>query len=248
MIDQLRSEWIKIRTVRVNFVLALIAAVFPLIVVGLVALLSKDEQRAAGDLVESVTATLVLTALLLGVIGALNLTGEYSHQTIRTTFAATPQRSRVLIAKAVVTVVATLIFAAIVEFVTYLAGSVILSGRDAEVTLAGSDKAAMAGAVVLAGLLSLLGYGLGLIIRNSPATVAVLILWPLLLENIARAVLAAAGIENQTPWLPYQSAISMANPDLGSGDPSRLQGGLYLGAVVLVLVLIGLFVNEHRDA
>jgi len=248
VINQLRSEWIKIRTLRVNFVLALIAALFPLIVVGLVTLLTQDEQDVADNLASLVTGTMLLTTMLLGVIGALNLTGEYSHQTIRTTFAATPQRSRVLLAKAFVTVVSAMVFAAIIEFLTYLTGSIILSGRDAEVLLDGNGKAALIGVVVLAGLLALLGYGLGLIIRNSPATVAVLILWPLLLENIARGVLGAAGVENQTPWLPYQAGLSMTFVELEPGEPSRLQGGLTLGAVVLVFVIIGLFVNERRDA
>ena len=111
-----------------------------------------------------------------------------------------------------------------------------------------TTRAAMIGAVVLAGLLAMLGYGLGLLIRNSPATVAILILWPLLLENIARGVLSAAGVEDPTKWLPYQSAISMANPDPSEGEPSRLQGGLYLGAVVLLFIVVGIFVNERRDA
>ncbi len=248
MINQLRSEWIKVRTVRVNFVLGILALAFPLIVVCLTAALAGDEQQTAGDLVGIVTATMVLTSLLLGVIGALNLTSEYSHNTIRATFAASPQRTKVLIAKVGVTVATTLVFAAIVEAITYLAGSIILSSRDADVTLTGSDRAALLGAVILAGLLSMLGYGLGLLIRNSPATVTILILWPLLLENIARGVLSAAGVDNASPWLPYQSAINMANPDLAPNDPGRLQGGLYLGAVVLVLIIVGLFVNERRDA
>lgn len=248
MIDLIKSEWIKMRTVRVNFVLTTIAAAFPLIVIALIALLSNDAQRTADDLVDGVTGTMVLTALLLGVIGALNLTGEFSHQTIRVTYAATPQRSKVLIAKAVITLIATLAMAAVIAFFTYLVGSLILSGRDAEVTLSGNDKAALLGVIVLSGLLALLGYGLGLLIRNSPATVTILILWPLLLENIARAVLSAAGVEDPTPWLPYQSAITMAKPDLDLSDPGRVQGGLYMAAVVLAFILIGLIVNERRDA
>jgi ABC-2 type transport system permease protein len=248
MINLLRSEWIKVRTVRVNWVLGILAAAFPVVLIALVAALTNDVRSTADALVGAVTATMVLTSLLLGVVGALNLTSEYSHNTIRATFAAVPQRINVLVAKALVTLASTIACAALIEAVTFVAGSVILSSRDGEIDVSGSDKAALVGAVVLAGLLAMLGYGLGLIIRNSPATVAILVLWPLLLENLARGVLAAAGVENGTPWLPYQSAILMANPDLSDSDPSRLHGGLYLGTVVLVLVIVGLFVNKRRDA
>ena len=145
-------------------------------------------------------------------------------------------------------VASVVVFAAVVELITYAIGAAILRGRNASVTLDGTDKAAMVGAVVLAGMLSLLGYGLGLLIRNSPATVSLLILWPLLLESIARGVLTAAGVQNPTPWLPYQSALQMANPDLGDGDPTRVRAGLLLGIVVVVFVVVGVMVNERRDA
>ena len=248
MIDLLRSEWIKLRTVRVNFVLGIIAAAFPLIVVTLVALLSRNVTSAAGDLVGVVTGTLVLTALLLGVVGALNITSEYSHGTIRTTFAAAPQRPNVLLAKAIVTCVATMTFSAVVELVTVTIGSLVISNRGGHMHITGSDQAALFGAVVLAGMLSLLGYGLGLLIRNSAATVAILVLWPLLLEGIVGAVLGVAGVDNPRPWLPYQSALRMANPDLAAGDPNRFRFGLFLAVVVLVLVIIGMVVNDRRDA
>lgn len=248
MINLMRSEWIKVRTVRVNYVLGIIAAAFPIVIVGLVTALTKNEREVARDFVGAVTGTMVLTSILLGVIGALNLTSEFSHNTIRATFAAAPQRTRVLLAKAIVTLLSTLVISAIIEFLTYMVGSVILSSRDADVVLDGSDKAALLGAVILAGMLSMLGFGLGLLIRNSPATITLLILWPLLLEGILQGVLSAAGIEEPTPWLPYQSAILMANPDLSSQDPSRLHGGLYLGSVVIGFIIIGLAVNKRRDA
>lgn len=248
MIDLVRSEWIKLRTVRVNFVLAIIAAAFPIVVITLVAALSSHVRQTAVDLAGGVTGTMVLTALLLGVVGALNLTSEFSHGTIRVTFAAVPQRRNVLLAKALVSVLTTVALAAIIELVTFGIGAGILTGRGADITLRPSDKAAMASAVLLAGMLTLLGYGLGLIIRNSAATVAVLILWPLLLENLVRLVLSAAGVGNPSPWLPYQSAITMLNPSADSGDPSRLHGVLYLGTIVVVLVALGIFINERRDA
>ena len=244
----MRSEWIKLHTVRVNYVLGSIAAAFPVIVVTLVALLSKDQASTADNLVSIVTGTMLLTALLLGVIGALNLTSEYSHGTIRTTFAAVPQRKHVLLAKGLVTWVSTMVFSAVIELITLVIGAAVLSGRGTSANITGSDRAALLGAVVLAGMLSLLGYGLGLLIRNSAATVAVLVLWPLLLEGIVGAVLRVAGVDNPQPWLPYQSALGMANPDLGEGAPTRLRFGLFLGAIVVVLAVIGTVVNDRRDA
>ena len=248
MTDLLRSEWIKLHTVRVNYVLGIIAAAFPVIVVALITALVDDEASTADDLVNIVAGTMTLTALLLGVISALNLTSEYSHGTIRTSFAAVPQRRNVLLAKAVVTLVAMMVFAALVEIITFTIGALILNGRGADVSIGGTERAAMLGVIVVAGMLALLGYGLGLLIRNSAATVTMLVLWPLLLENIARAVLSAAGVENPDPWLPYQSALGMADPDLGEGDPTRIRSGLFLGVVVLAFVVIGIIVNERRDA
>jgi len=245
----IRSEWIKLHTVRVTWVLASIAGAFPLVVVVLVtALSSQPEQRIGSDLVGLITGTMVLTALLLGVVSALSLTSEYSHGTIRATFAAAPQRRNVLLAKAGVAIVATMSYASVVMLGCYGVGRLIFSSRDAQLRFDNQDTAAMIGLIVLCAMLSMLGYGLGLIIRNSAATVTVLVLWPLLLENIVRLVLSAAGVDNPTPWLPYQSAIGMAATDRNPGDPSRIQGGLYLGAVVLGLIVIGIVVNERRDA
>ncbi len=249
MTDLIRSEWIKFHTVRVTYVLSIIAGVFPLVVVVLVTALSGfPELRSGTDLVSIITATMVLTALLMGVVSALSLTSEYSHGTIRSTFAAVPKRNNVLIIKGAVAVVVSMVFVIIVMLVSLGIGLAIFNGRGAHMSFNGDSRAALVGLIVLSGLLSLLGYGLGLIIRNSAATVTILVLWPLLLENIVRLVLGAANVQNPTMWLPYQSAIVMTATERGQDDPSRLQGGLYLGAVVLALITIGIIINERRDA
>jgi ABC-2 type transport system permease protein len=244
----LRSEWIKLTTVRVNFVLGAIAVAFPIIIIALIAGLTSDVQDVADDFAGVITGTMLVSALLLGVIGALNLTSEYSHHTIRTSFAAVPQRRNVLFAKVVVSVIACAIAAAVIELLTFAIGSVILNARDASVELTGEEKAAMIGLVALTALLVLLGFGLGLIIRNSPATITTFILWPLLLESIARGVLEAAGVENATPWLPYQSAFTMANPEPDTSDPGRVRAGLFLAIIVLAFLVIGSIINDRRDA
>ena len=98
MINTLRSEWIKLRTVRMNCVLFIIAVAFPVVVcvlVGLAAATSTD--LTVSDVAGLVTGTSVVTALLLGVVGAVSITAEFAYGTIRPTFAATPRRMRVLV-------------------------------------------------------------------------------------------------------------------------------------------------------
>ena len=248
MLNLFKAEWIKLRSVRVNIVLLALAAAFPVVIVVLVAILSGDpEGRSGEDFIGLITGTMVVTSLLLGVIGALNLTGEFSHGTIRTTFAATPQRRKVLLAKAVVSGLSTLVFGALVALVCFIVGPAILDSRGASLDFTSNNRSALLGVVLLGGLLSLLGFGLGLIIRNSPATVVLFILWPLLLENLIAVVLNVAGVDEPQKWLPYTSAILMGDPSAEAAD-GRFTGGLYLGAVVVVMIVIGIFINERRDA
>ena len=244
-----RSEWIKLRTVRVTLVLAIVAAALPIVVVVLVASLGKKVEDVSGsDLTGLITGTMVVTALLFGVIGALNLTSEYSHGTIRTTFAAVPRRWHVLLVKGGVALAATLASAIVILLTSLVIGRIILSSRDAHLTFSGDSKAGMVGIVIFCGLLSLFGFGLGLIIRNSAAAITLFVLWPLLLENIASLVLSAAGVDDPQRWLPYQSAFKMILAEPQFGGSSRLHGGVYFGAVALALVFIGIVINERRDA
>ena len=77
MFNLLKAEWIKLRSVRGNIVLCCIAAAFPIVIVVLVALLdSHPEEQSAENVIGLITSTMVVTSLLLGVIGALNLTGS----------------------------------------------------------------------------------------------------------------------------------------------------------------------------
>ena len=74
-------------------------------------------------------------------------------------------------------------------------------------------------------------------------------LWPLLLENLARIVLAVAKVKDPTVWLPYQSALRMVStPEFSSDESSGLAAGIPLAIVVIVLVAVGIMINERRDA
>jgi ABC-2 type transport system permease protein len=254
VINALRSEWIKLRTIRMNWVLFFIAAAFPLVIVVLVVSLSDIDELVAEDVIGLLTGTSVITAMLLGVIGASTITGEFGFGTIRVTFAAIPRRMVVLVAKAIITVLTALVVEAIVVTLGWFAASAIASGRDHPIDFGDSPSgtAPVVGVVAFAAIVALLGYGLGLLIRNTPAAVAILILWPLVAEGIVGAVLEGAGVEGAFKWMPYQSGINLGNPEIGSdgnGDSlGRVAGGLYFFGVTTVVSGIGAFLTRRRDA
>ena len=251
MINTIRSEWIKLRTVRMNFVLFALAVAFPVVVSVLVASLASINDLKVSDVVGLVTGSSVVTALLLGVVGAVSISAEFAHGTIRPTFAATPRRIRVLISKAVVIALFAAVAEALVVVFCYAVSSAIASSRGANLTLSNQSeaRAALIGIVVFAVIVSLLGFGIGMVIRNTPAAVAVLILWPLVVENIIMAILSAAGVNNPQKFLPYISGFGLGNPNAPTSESlSRVAGGLYFGAVTAVVAMAGALITARRDA
>ncbi|MCB1002377.1 MAG: hypothetical protein KDB40_24000 [Acidimicrobiales bacterium] len=251
MIATLRSEWIKFRTVRMNGVLTIIAVAFPLVIVGLTALLIDADDMDGGDLASLVSGTSIITGMLLGVMAAAGITSEFGFNTIRPTFAATPRRMRVISAKAVLSIAVGAAVGAAVVVVSFALGATLLNGRDGDVSLpAGDARMGMVGVVVFAAIVSLLGLGLGMLIRSTPAAVAVLILWPLVAEGLVAGILFAAGIEDAGKWLPYQSGLALSNTDSSAASDTlgRWTGGAYFLAVTVAVGAFGAWSVSTRDA
>ena len=93
-------------------------------------------------------------------------------------------------------------------------------------------------------------FGLGLLIRSTPAAVAVLILWPLVAENLIGGLLTVAGVDGAFKWMPYQAGFNLGNPDAGQNADTlgRWTGGLYFLAVVLAVTAVGAWSTSKRDA
>lgn len=245
MIDAIRSEWIKVSTITVTRVLAIIAVAFPLLITVLSTALA-DTTWSGEDLADLVGGLTIVTALMLGVVATIAITNEFGHGTIRPTFAAMPDRLRPLLAKPIVQVAVTLVLTVATVVVSWLVGSV-LSG-DSPSLGDGATLPALVGVVLLAIGVTLLGYGLGLLIRNSPAAICLLLLWPLLAENLVAALLTGVGAESGIRFLPYSAGFAMAV----TGDPDdslgRVGGGLYFFAWVVVIVVVGIATARRRDA
>jgi ABC-2 type transport system permease protein len=250
MIANLRSEWLKVRTLRVHLLLAVFAVALPLAVTGLFTGLASDPGSIGGDdLVAIMGAGMVISLMLVGVSALLAVSAEYGFNTVRVTYAATPQRWKVVAAKTVVNSVVATVTIGIAIVVTWVVGSTILSQRGGEVALSdGDDLGVTLAAMVIVGLVfAWFGTGLGMLIRNSAMGVTLLVLWPLLLENLISLVATLANFEQIVRWLPLQTAIGAMTSAASDAFawPWSVLWPLAFGAALLG---IGLIVDSRRDA
>src|SRR5215472_185338 len=114
-----QMEWIKLRTLRSTWwALAITAAggAAMAIAIGL-----NTVSRSA-DLTNNVLAGVIPGLLLIGVLGVMTMTGEYSSGMIRATLAATPRRPLLLAAKAGVFAAASLTVGEAASFLAFFAG------------------------------------------------------------------------------------------------------------------------------
>ena len=105
LVDAIRSEWTKLRSVRSTFWTLLAATV---LTIGLGALISNGfagnysssspSDQATFDPTNISLTGLILGQLAIGVLGVLTVTSEYSTGMIRTSLAAVPRRGRLLVA------------------------------------------------------------------------------------------------------------------------------------------------------
>jgi ABC-2 type transport system permease protein len=245
VIDAIRSEWIKLSTITVTWVLAIVAVAFPLLVTILTTALA-DTTWDGEDLAGLVSGLLIVTAMLLGVVATIAVTNEFGHNTIRPTFAAMPDRWRPLLAKPIVQLVITAVLAGATVVVCWVVGAV-LSGDSPDLG-DGSALPTLVGVVALAVGLALLGFGLGLLIRNSPAAICILLLWPLIAEGLIAGLLSVIGAEGGVRFLPYSAGFNMAVTDPDPDALGRLAGGLYFFAWVFAIGALGIVSARKRDA
>ncbi len=134
---------------------------------------------------------------------------------------------------------------ALVVVVGYAVGDALV---DSPSTLDDGAGAALVGVLVLAVGLTLLGLGLGMLIRNSAATICGLLLWPLIAENLLAGLLTVVGAEGGVKFLPYVAGLNMAIRDTPDDSLGRVGGGAYFMAWVVVLFVAGLLRTHRRDA
>ncbi len=171
--DVARMEWIKLRSLRSTW---WSLAVTMAGAIGIAITVGVNTKNASGDLTNNALAGIALGLLVIGVLGVLTMTGEYSSGAIRASLAAVPRRPLLLAAKAAVFGLLSFAVGEAAAFTAFFAGGAALPRAIPAPAL---GQPGVLRAVVLSGagfcLVGLLGLGLGAIIRHTPAAVAVLV-------------------------------------------------------------------------
>ena len=247
MIAQLSSELFKQRTTRTaRVLLASMVGVTVLVVCLHVFTLSSAELSQAANQPKVFGWGTTIGALFAALTGAISITAEFRHGTIRPTLLTTPHRTRVVVAKAAAAAIAGLVIGLLAAGLVAAIGSVGLSARDIPVTLdAGDFTQMLAGGAAGAALWAILGTGLGAILRGQVGAVIGLCVWLLLIENILIGNVPSAG-----KYAPGAGAGALAGlmPDAGSATLlAPIAGALLLVGYAGVCAAAGLAAIERRD-
>jgi hypothetical protein len=248
-----RSEFCKLRSVRstvwtlgaamaFNVGLAVLAGIF---IPGRL----NSQEKATVDVVRLGLAGLHLSQIAFGVLGTLVITSEYGTGMIRATFSAVPQRRLVLMAKAIVLTVTSLVVGIGSSFAAFFAFQASLSEETFRTSIGDPEVLrAVAGGGLYLTALGLLGLGLGAIIRSSAGAIATLF-GLLFVPPILLGLLPESWQTAIRPYVPLKagSQIFVATQH----DPASLGAWSGFGVFTLytVLALVGGFaLIKHRDA
>ena len=247
----LRGEWTKFWSLRSAgwsvFALALVTY-------GL-CYLSTNALRGHAHISDPIMRVLVgfnFGQFVIGVLGVLFLSSEYSTGQIRSTMAAMPRRGIVLAAKAIVLGGVGLVLGEALSFSTYFLGHFILSGQASQITLAqpGVLRALIESGVDLA-IVGLIGLGIASIVRSSAASLSIFTSIMLVLTVVLFA-LPGPIVHLTSRFLP----ANISSTVFASTTPSQLQGtplfspliGLLLVALyAFVLMGVGSWLMTRRD-
>jgi ABC-2 type transport system permease protein len=246
-----RSEWIKFITLR-STIAVLSAALIALPVVALIVAYNTRHLTAdldANDIVASSPLQgYYLGQLLIGALGVLFVTGEYSSGMIRATLTAVPKRLPVLWAKLIVFVTITIIPLVVMTTVSFLIAEAFISRYRPGFSLTDPGAARVAiGTGIYLTLVGVIGGMLGWIVRSTPGALVSYLGLILVLPAILGNVLGHWG-KHVAEVLPGQAGAAFINivPDGYSLRP--WPGLLVMILWVIVLTAIAAIGLLRRDA
>jgi ABC-2 type transport system permease protein len=249
----LRSEWIKLRTLR-STLIVLAVTVIGLVGIGLLIaavtnhnFASMSAANQAGfSAIDRVLAGVNIAELTVGVLGVLVISGEYSTGMIRATLGAVPTRLPVLWSK--LAVFASVIFSVSLVscFAAFLGGNALLGSHGVSLGAPGALRSVVGVALYLT-VIGMLGVAFGFIIRNTAGGIAALFGLLLVLPGLSN-LLPTSWQHSVVPYFPSSAGQALFTQH---GDHAMMHPwagfALFVGylAVAVAIAAVSL---RRRDA
>ena len=256
ILRSVRAEWIKLWTLRSTWITSFIAiALTVLFGAGLAAAFGQSEQYQ-DTAKESITAGLNFGQIVVAVLGALIITGEYSSGQIRSSLAAVPKRGRLLLSKAVVLSVSSFLLGSVSIFLSWAISKPFLGEHAGSLTDSHYFGHIWGSGLVFVGI-ALMTLGLGFLLRSTAGAITVVV--SLLFVITIPLQLAASKwewINKVIGCLPSTVSESVSDPfqrttEWGAQGVQFLSHGqavAVFAAWALVPLIIAWFVFSRRDA
>ena len=256
LLRSVHAEWIKFWSLRSTWITSFITiALTVLFGAGLTAVLGRTEeyQDTAKNLI---TQGLTFGQVVVAVLGALIITGEYSSGQIRSSLTAIPHRGRLLLAKAVVLSVVAFLLGSVSVFLSWAISKPFIGEHAGSLTDSHYAGHIWGSGLVFA-VIALMALGLGFLLRSTAGTITVIVS---LLFIISTPLQIAAGkwdwIYKIIGCLPSTVSEAVSDPfqrttEWGGQGAQFLTHGQAIAvfaAWALVPLIAAWFVFSRRDA
>lgn len=215
-----RSELIKLRTVRMTAIFAGLAGAIGVAMSLILGTVVKDDpyDHLPFTIGNTFLVSSWLTTLFAVVAGTLLFTTEVQHGTLAGALTARPSRTVLVAAKSAVAAALGLVM-----------GALGIAGGLAGGVMSGMDTGDMSGAVpgvawalVLTTLAPVLGLGIGLIVRHAAGAATTVLVWALAVETIVRGMVPAT----ISRLLPFSAAHGLLGTRGAADTPETIAAAL----------------------
>ncbi|WP_069886159.1 ABC transporter permease subunit [Streptomyces luteocolor] len=219
----------------------------------------------ANDLAVMAMDGVQLGLVLIAALGVLFVTAEYRRGMIRTTFALSPRRGRVLVAKAVVIGAVSFAAGLVATFTAYLVSAPELRGDGTpplfgDIGLGdGPMLRALVGTAAVLALIGVLALGLGALLRSTAAAISLVVVvfvlplillstLPLDLAHAVQRLTPVAGFAVQGTLPRYHQVATVCLPEEGCYPQGPWTGLATLAAYAVVVLGAAVWRVRRRDA
>ena len=241
MTPALRAEWRRFRFTR--SLVAVPAVGLLIAVLGTVVLLSVGEPEEVGASLSRYGPLRfgpTSFGLLLMVLGVRVFADETHHRTLSATLLRTPNRARVVVAKAVVAMTTATVFCVVVYLLVIPITAAGIALRGLDFTYDALDTAALLLRVAVSmALLTALGVAVGVLLRSRTVALVAVVLWFALVEDLLASLLKG------DRFLPGAAAQSLVSAGPGSATSATSAALVLAGIVASAFVVAS--VSLRRD-